>query len=99
MQLYTPPKSRRKPTNTDNPGYETTDYNVTDVIKQPDDETPAQEYTYKGTKQAKTLMHKLVKFLKVAHVPLQTNVSHDLKTTQEDMSDHKNKTTKDDNKQ
>jgi hypothetical protein len=49
MQSYTPPKTRRKPTDTDNQEYKTTEYNVTDGIKQPDDETPAQEYTYKGT--------------------------------------------------
>jgi hypothetical protein len=49
MQSYTPPKTIRKPTDTDNPAYETMDNNVTDGIPQADDETTAQEYTYKGT--------------------------------------------------
>jgi hypothetical protein len=43
MQSYTPPKTRRKPTDTDNQEYESREYNVTDGITQPDDETPPQE--------------------------------------------------------
>jgi hypothetical protein len=48
MQFYMPPKTRRKPTDTDNSCYETQEYNVEDGIKQPDHQQ-VQDYTYTGT--------------------------------------------------
>jgi hypothetical protein len=49
MQSYTPPKTRRKPTDTETTCYETQEYNVEDGIRQPDDEQQVQEFIYKGT--------------------------------------------------
>ena len=49
MQSYTPPKTRRKPTDTESTCYETQEYNMEDGIKQPDDDRKEQEYIYTGT--------------------------------------------------
>jgi hypothetical protein len=43
-----PPKTRKKPTDKETKGYETTDYNLDDGIRQPDDDKQEQEYEYKG---------------------------------------------------
>jgi hypothetical protein len=49
MQSYTPPKTRRKPTDTETTCYDTQEHNVEDGIRQPDDEQQVQEFIYKGT--------------------------------------------------
>ncbi len=50
MQSYTPPKTRRKPTDTETETacYETGEYNMEDGIKQPDDQPQIEEFTYTG---------------------------------------------------
>ncbi len=48
MQSLVPPKTRRKPTDTDASSYDTQEYNVEDGIKQPDDQPQEQEFTYTG---------------------------------------------------
>jgi hypothetical protein len=48
MQSFVPPKTGRKPTDTETSCYETGEYNVEDGIKQPDDQPQKQEFTYTG---------------------------------------------------
>jgi hypothetical protein len=43
MQFYKPPKTRRKPTDTETSCYETQEYNVEDGIRQPDEDRKVQE--------------------------------------------------------
>jgi hypothetical protein len=49
MRYYTPPKTWRKPTDTETTCYETQEYNVEDGIRQPYDDHKVQEYIYTGT--------------------------------------------------
>jgi hypothetical protein len=48
MISYMPPKTRKKPTDTETQSYETETYNVEDRITQPDDISMPQEFVYKG---------------------------------------------------
>jgi hypothetical protein len=48
MQSFTPPKMRKKPTDSDNNCYETNAYNINDGIRQPDDYKQPQAYTCQG---------------------------------------------------
>ncbi len=54
MQSYSPPKTRRKLTDTETSCYETGEYNVEDGIKQPDDQPHEQEFTYTGPGESVT---------------------------------------------
>jgi hypothetical protein len=46
MQSFTPPKTRKKPTDTDDTCYNTERYNIDDGIRQPDDLKQKQAYTW-----------------------------------------------------
>ena len=48
MLSYTPPKTRKKPTDQDTKCYATDDYNLNDGITQPDDAPTRQDFVYTG---------------------------------------------------